>query len=196
MDPGVGGPSPVWADALTLLRFALAIGILFLLAANRPVDAGVLLVVGWTSDLLDGRIARRARGDTRFGHLDLPADAAMGIAVLAGLATSGRMPPAITAAGGILAVGLGWWMRNPAPILLAMGTGYGAFLLAVWRADDTRRWIVLLAPVALLALEWRRLFGVIVPAFLHAGARVLRLAREQRHRTIDEWSRRRRDEPG
>ncbi|NIQ59713.1 MAG: hypothetical protein GWN85_41540 [Gemmatimonadetes bacterium] len=108
--------------------------------------------------------------------------------MLAGLATAGTTPVPMTVAGGGLAVSLALWLRNPAPLLLAMGAGYGALLLDVAAGSDPRRWVVLLAPLAFLVLERRRLFGVVIPAFLRAAWTAVRGRRSSRHRTLDEWS--------
>lgn len=176
-----------WADALTLARFPLAVLIVLLLSSDRPVDAGMVLVLGWASDAADGRIARRSLGETRFGHLDLPADASMGLAVLAGLLFAEALPPLSTLVGAAGFLGLAWVMRNPAPLLLLMGGAYARLLWLLTTEDDPLRWVVLAAPIVFLVLESRRLFGVVVPAFLQAAATLLRGRRPGRMLSLDEW---------
>lgn len=182
-------PGAMWADALTLARFPLALVIVVLLSSDRPVDAGMVLVLGWASDAADGRIARRSLGETRFGHLDLPADASLGLAVLAGLLFAGALPPFATLVGSAAFLGLAWFMRNPAPLLLLMGGAYARLLWLLTAEDDPLRWVVLAAPVVFLVLEARRLFGVVVPAFLHAATTMLRGRRPVRMLSLDEWRR-------
>jgi hypothetical protein len=182
-----GTSSALWADALTLARFPLAAIIVWLLSADRSVDAGLVLVLGWASDAADGRLARRADGHTRFGHLDLPADASLGLAVLTGLLFAGDLPTATTLAGSAAFIGLAWLLRNPAPLLLLMGGAYARLLWLLFQDDGPARWAVLVAPIVFLILEGRRLFGVVIPAFLNAAGALLRGRRPERMRSIDEW---------
>lgn len=182
-----GPSSALWADALTLARFPLAAMIVWLLSSDRAVDAGLVLVLGWASDAADGRLARRAAGETRFGHLDLPADASMGLAVLTGLLFAGDLPTATTVVGAAAFVGLSWLLRNPAPLLLLMGGAYARLLWLLLQDDGSARWAVLAAPLVFLVLESRRLFGVVIPAFLRAAGAMLRGRRPDRMRSLDEW---------
>jgi phosphatidylglycerophosphate synthase len=81
----------VGADALTLARLWAAP-----LARRRPHPA--LILAAGATDLLDGRLARRA-GPTRLGRdLDSAADASFGHAVLSGLVREGRIGPRVLAA--------------------------------------------------------------------------------------------------
>lgn len=89
------------ADALTLLRFWLAPGVL--VARDRRA-LGALTALGAAADLIDGRLARRS-GTTRLGRdLDRTADIAFFGAAVVAAAQAGLVAPPV-AAGLILRYG-------------------------------------------------------------------------------------------
>jgi cardiolipin synthase len=82
-----------WANALSLLRLAIAPGIAAGIACGEPVLATVLLVVAIATDFADGPIARR-RGEVSplGGLLDHGVDATLCVLGLAALAGVGAVP--------------------------------------------------------------------------------------------------------
>lgn len=153
------------ADTVTALRLATAAALLPLAWRGWWTAVGVLLAGAWVGDVLDGRLARRSGGATRLGRWDLPADTAVGAALLVGLVAHGTIPwiPGVAALlvfGGLFLAG------NVAAAMLLQLAGFLPFLQIAW----TRRpplWWVPFATVALVAVvNWRRLFFVAIPAFL------------------------------
>ncbi len=156
------------ADMLTTARFGLAVvaGVAF---ATGSLDIGAAIVaLAWWSDMADGRLARRAGGGTRFGHLDLPADVSMAVGILVGLFIAGRLPTGLAVACVVLfALAVG--TRTPAPALLFMGMVNALMLWLVHTEGGWSTWPVLLTPVAALMLDGRRLFRVVIPAFVRSA---------------------------
>ncbi|MHB8779959.1 MAG: CDP-alcohol phosphatidyltransferase family protein [Candidatus Geothermincolia bacterium] len=99
------------ADALTSARLmiAAAIALVAAFAGRRPAGTMevvlLLVLIGWTTDLFDGRLARKdASGiKTRIGESDLAVDVAMDIAALAFFASAGYIPWLAAAAYFVLA---------------------------------------------------------------------------------------------
>lgn len=78
----------VTANGVTVLGLLITLAGSALLAADRPLLAFAVLLVGTLSDTLDGALARAAGGGTRFGEfldstVDRISDAAMAAAVVA-----------------------------------------------------------------------------------------------------------------
>jgi len=78
----------VTANGVTVLGLLITLAGSALLAADRPLLAFAVLLVGTLSDTLDGALARAAGGGTRFGEFldstaDRISDAAMAAAVVA-----------------------------------------------------------------------------------------------------------------
>jgi phosphatidylglycerophosphate synthase len=97
------------ADALTLARFALAIGIAWFAVAGDGTFAGAALIAGAVTDVLDGRVARRRGGSLHGARLDAAAD----LCVLGSTAAAVvRLHPAIPAASS-------WLIGGTAVIYLA-----------------------------------------------------------------------------
>jgi len=152
------------ADALTLGRLALVP--LVAAPARRPVWS-VVVAAGGASDVLDGRLARRA-GTTRLGReLDSAADSAFFSAAAVGAARAGWASPAAALApvarhaAGVAFVALGWFARGSLPDLedrttrwLAAPSAAGLLLAAAGtrRAADAT---LTVASVAALATQAR-----------------------------------------
>ncbi len=141
------------ADLLTATRLVLALSILLLavLAGHRPaglMDAVLLLVlVGWTTDMFDGRLARKDPTGTKtfIGEADLAVDLTLDVAALVFFTAAGFIPW-IWAAGylGLAAVLLLIWtnvtltsiLELPVlvlhPILAFIFTGYMGWFFVGW----------------------------------------------------------------
>ncbi len=78
----------VTPNSVTLLGFAITFSGCALLAADRPLAAAIVLLIGTLADSLDGQLARLSGGGTRFGaFLDSTVDR-LADAALLGAATS------------------------------------------------------------------------------------------------------------
>ncbi len=88
------------ADLLTTTRLviALAIFLMAIFAGHRPaglMEAVMLLVlIGWTTDMFDGRLARKdpTGSKTFIGEADLAVDLTLDVAALIFFATAGFIP--------------------------------------------------------------------------------------------------------
>lgn len=156
------------ADVLTLARFGLAIAAGAAFGVGE-VDVGAAIVAAaWWSDLADGRLARRAGGGTRYGHLDLSADLAVMTGAFVGLLVAGHVHVWVAVVGVVFfAAVVG--TRTPAPALLFMGTVDALVLWLLYTEGTWARWPVLLTPIAALMLDGRRLFRVVLPAFFRSA---------------------------
>ena len=123
----------VLADALTTTRlvFVLIILRIGLRQGTEGLPAvAALTVLSWTTDVLDGPLARRSSRPTHLGQLDVVADLGLTLALTTCLVVWGALPLAPVA--GVLAIaGLGaCTFHSPAPLQLVMGSVYGALILA------------------------------------------------------------------
>ncbi len=93
-------PPPLWtlANALTLLRLALAPLNAILIIAGEDLAAAGIFVLAVASDLADGPLARRQGGPTHLGSvLDHGSDAVFVVLGLGAFATRGLVPPVLPA---------------------------------------------------------------------------------------------------
>jgi phosphatidylglycerophosphate synthase len=144
------------------------------LAADRLELAAAFLGAAWLTDGLDGVAARASDGPTRLGDYDLVADTAVGAGALVGLAVAGHLPAAVAAAL-LVVLGTGFLLlRNPALSMGLQATGYAWSLWIFWR-DGAAVWLPLAIAAALGFVHHRRLFGVVIPAFLRGVASLPKL---------------------
>jgi phosphatidylglycerophosphate synthase len=168
------------ADTLTLARLGFAL-LLTAVVGRSLTWAGLLLAAAWISDALDGRAARASNRLTRLGRLDLSVDTAVGAGLLLGMAAGGILSFPFAVGLTVVLGGAYLWLRNPAPALALQGVAYGWFLAVVWTQELAVRW-VLLATIAVLCLTGaRRLFTVVIPAFLAGTAALIALRRGSDH---------------
>ena len=160
------------ADVLTASRVVLALVVGVAVANNSYGVAIPVLMIAWLTDTLDGMIARAAKGTTRLGDWDFRVDVTLGIAILIGFAADGRGPIWLVVA--IIGLFAGWTFvtGNPAPAMLMMGVAYGWFLPVLLIDRPIFWWMPFAAIPILLALDWRRFFTVILPAFFKGWARI------------------------
>jgi phosphatidylglycerophosphate synthase len=127
------------ADALTGMRLVLAAIIAWIALtwerATGHSTVALLIMLAWTTDTLDGPLARRARKPTRLGRYDLPIDVGLTLVLGLCLITWGTLSPLVVG-GTWVAAGVGAWMwRVRAPLIVAMGLIYSAFVITVWQAE-------------------------------------------------------------
>jgi phosphatidylglycerophosphate synthase len=160
------------ADVLTASRVVLALVIGIAVATDRLSVAILVLMIAWLTDTLDGMIARASSGTTRLGDWDFRVDVSLGIAILVGLAIADRAPLWLVV--GVIGLLAGWtWVTgNPAPAMLMMAVAYGWFLPVLLIDKPSFWWMPFVAIPVLLALDWRRFFTVILPAFFKGAARI------------------------
>jgi len=125
------------ADLLTTLRFLLSVVILYVGLQEGPIagiaTASLLTILAWITDVLDGPLARHASHHTRLGHLDLPADLSLTLALTVCLVAWGIVPLSLVA-GGILLTSVAMWvLHHRAPLQFTMGMIYGAFIFGAQR---------------------------------------------------------------
>ena len=115
------------ADTLTLARLALAVLLALVIAGDRLLLGAVILVSGWTTDTMDGILARRAPGMTRLGPWDATIDGMVGAGLMVGLVMGGYAPVAWLIPALVLG-GLLVFARSAASGMLLQGMAYGWFL--------------------------------------------------------------------
>jgi phosphatidylglycerophosphate synthase len=171
------------ADALTASRAVLAVALVPAIAGGHTDAAAFLLALAWCTDMLDGRIARRAGTEGRLGSKDLHVDTAVGVAVLVGIALAGHAPTLSLA----IAVVLGGAFALSGNAAAGMGLqtiAYAWFLVIAWQESAVGRWLLPAVIVALLVIDSDRFVTVEVPRFIagvaRIGGRVSRSARPGR----------------
>lgn len=176
------------ADGLTASRLVLGVVVGAAIASNHLGFAIVVLVIAWVTDLLDGPLARAASAATRLGDWDFRVDVTLGAAIFVGLAISGRVPAWLVA--GLVVLGVGWTRvtGNPAPAMLFLAVVYAWFLMVVLTERPERWWLPFAAIPALLAIDHRRFFRVILPAFFKGLAAIGRGRAAEAPPVLDEWA--------
>ncbi len=166
----------ILADALTTLRCVFVLAILYAGVVEGPTEGlatvALLTILAWISDVLDGPLARRARRPTRLGWCDLMADLGLTLA-LATCLVAWKVAPLLLVAGVLALAGLGVRAFHAlAPLQLAMGLVYGAFILAAWHvAPEWGR--ALVGGVGLLVLLNPRRAWQQVTGFLNQAGGIL-----------------------
>lgn len=172
----------VLADTLTALRCVFVLVILYTGVVERPAEglptAAVLTILAWITDVLDGMLARRANRPTHLGLYDPVADVGLTIAISVCLVAWGILPSLLVAGGLALAGVSARRFRAMAPMHLAMGVIYSAFILAVWGLDP--EWgHTLVGGVVLVALLNPQRARQQVTGFLNQVGTILKLDSSQ-----------------
>lgn len=165
------------ADSMTLARLGFALLLVPTIARHRFAAGAWLLAAAWVSDALDGRFARASAQRTHLHRLDLAVDTTVGAGLLVGMGFAGIAP--IPLALGLVAVlGGGFiWLGNTALSMALQATAYAWFLVLLWSAEPTIRWLPLAVAAALLVVNFRQLVTVTVPAFVSGMADLARFNR-------------------
>jgi len=153
------------ADGLTLARLLLAFALIPTAATARYTATSVLVTAAWVSDMLDGRIARAAGVQDRMGRWDLTVDTTVAVALLAGMTAAGEVPVLFSVA--VVVVFGGWFLTgNHAASLLLQLAGYLPLLAILWTRRPDAWWLPFSAALVIGVVDWRRLFGINIPAFI------------------------------
>jgi hypothetical protein len=162
------------ADFITATRGLLGFVIIWL-GFTQGADAlpivGLLMLLDWTGDFVDGTIAKRSRHPrhTWIGDSDIYVDFFMSVCLGIYLISAGFVGFALGfwyLLGWILILWRFGLEKNL--LMLAQTPIYLWFIITVLRlVPDMGRWLVLWVLVA-LAINWRRFSKEIVPTFIHA----------------------------
>jgi len=168
-----------FADLLTLTRTLIAL-ILVCLGIMQGGDglptAALLLLVSWTTDALDGPIARRSRLSyhTWLGDHDLEVDMAVAAGLLVYMLLSGFVNPVV---GTVFA--LGWalffwhWGVLRSPGMLFQAPVYAWFIWLALCGSPLYGALLVGWILAAILFTWPRFLDEVVPGFL-AGMRAIR----------------------
>jgi hypothetical protein len=166
------------ADFLTLTR-VLLVFILIWLGLTQGVDglpaAALLLMLSWTTDALDGPIARRSRVQyhTWLGDHDLEVDMAVAAGLLAYMILSGFVNTLIGAVYAVawVLVFLRWGVLR-SPGMLFQAPIYGWFIWLALTRDPLYGGLMVIWILCAIAITWPRFPNEVIPGFL-AGMRAL-----------------------
>jgi hypothetical protein len=159
------------ADVLTLSRLLNTLGLIVVAFLGQAglVWAAVLVVIAWTTDSLDGPLARRHSPPLRswIGDHDLEIDMSVAGALLCYLALSGFLDYRLA-----LGYALFWafvlWRGGEGFVStrLCQAPIYLAFLVVLFRQRPDIGRLILLWMVAAMAAGWPRFSRVTVPSYL------------------------------
>ncbi len=170
-------------DLLTFSRALVGLAILAMIPVGIDALSSVLwlLLLGWTTDLLDGRLARRMDLEPSWiGVHEFEFDMFMVFCSAVYLVASGGVPTSAGSVYLLVAVTLVAFSYGRANQFLrfktlTMGLAvpwvFGPFVLAYLRGEQLVAYVGLLWMATALLIDWRRFTGV-VEDFL-AGARAL-----------------------
>jgi hypothetical protein len=176
------------ADVLTAGRVLLAMLLAVAIATDSMPSAIVILIIAWLTDLFDGRLARSASAPTRLGDWDFRVDVALGVAILVGLTFSDIASPWLVVAAVATLAGLTIMTGNPAPAMLLLAFSYSWFLWLLLDRRPSLWWLPFAAIGFLLAIDWRRFFQVILPAFFRGMSTFTRTDQPDPDPVLDRWA--------
>ena len=184
---GVGIDRALVADLLTFSRLLSTPLLLWLVAIGSLDIAVVVLGFAWCTDYFDGRFARSARRETILKEWDLRTDAWLAAALGFGLGLSGLMSWWLLAPVAVVVFVGSILFTNPAAVMVGTGYLFGMFLWAVTQWGGLR-WLPAAYVVVALLANWRRFFGVILPALWNALVAVVPGRRPRGEALVlDDW---------
>jgi phosphatidylglycerophosphate synthase len=160
-----GSRTAVIADSLTGTRLLLGPLLVGLLGAGDALGAAAAtLAFAWATDFADGRMARRASGDTRLGPWDPIADSIVGIGVLSGLVVSGRVgAPWLIGALSLFVVFV--LTRNLAFGMVVQAVAYGLFIVELAVDAPGALWMLGATAAVIGVADARRFIELVLPTF-------------------------------
>lgn len=160
------------ADLLTWFRVFLCFALLWLGGTQGEIGLPIaiaMLIASWTSDSLDGPIARRSRirYQTWVGDHDLEIDMAVGASVLGYMLLSGFILPLY----GIiyLVIWVAYFLRRGIPRSLGMlfqAPCYGWFIVVSMRTAPVAGWWLIAWIAVAMVATWPKFPREMVPGFL------------------------------
>jgi len=165
------------ADLITSARVLIAVclvGVGIVQGAAGLSLAAWMMIVDWTGDMVDGRIARRSRVQYRtwIGDHDLEVDMAVSIGLLAYLVKAGFL--SIWLAGAYLMLWcLYFWRQGSIPHssgMLFQAPIYGWFICVALRDVPQAGWAIIIFLISAIAFTWPYFPKVMIPGFF-AGFR-------------------------
>ena len=173
---GEGGDMQRIPDLLTLSRGLIALTILGLgfVGPDALPTVLILTMVGWTTDILDGRIARRIQKPPSWvGEKEFAFDMLMVFAGLCYLVLSGLIPfePAIAYVA-VAAACIAYFRSKAVTMSFATPIVALPLIVAYFRAPTVLLWYIVWI-VAALALDWKR-FKNVVLEFIENTKRLVR----------------------
>ncbi len=167
------------ADILTILRVVLAGVFVWLGFTQREAGlplAGWLLLASWTSDSLDGPLARRSRVRYRtwVGDHDLEIDMLVAAGLLIFMAAGGIVDQRVAAL--YLLIWILYFIRVgvPRPLgMLSQAPIYGWFIWTTLRQAPATGWWLVGWILTMLVITWPKFPNEVVPGFLTGMREVL-----------------------
>ena len=161
------------ADILTASRFGLAWVLLWLGisrgAAGLPA-AVVILIIAWTTDVLDGPLARKdpSRQQTWIGDHDLEIDMSVSLGVLTFLVLAGYLAPWIAVSYVIICLIMLWRFRSQELAWAVQAPPYAAMLFIALLHAPINGLAMVAYLVVVIVATWPRFPQMTVPQFLSA----------------------------
>ncbi len=159
------------ADILTASRFGLAWVLLWLGisrgAAGLPM-AVVILIIAWTTDMLDGPLARKdlSSRHTWIGDHDLEIDMSVSLGGLTFLVLAGYLAPWIAVSYVIICLILLWRVRSQELAWAVQAPPYAAMLFIALRYAPIHGLAIVAYLLVVIIATWPRFPQVTVPQFL------------------------------
>jgi len=160
------------ADLVTLLRAFLGLALVWLglTEGEQGLNIAVMLMItAWTSDILDGKIARKNKDyyHTWIGDHDLEIDMLVSAGLLVYLITSGFVDVWIACFYVLGWAFILWRWRNVKVLgMLSQAPIYGFFIwIALTRLPNVGIWIVIWMVVAII-ITWPQFPQQVVPGFV------------------------------
>jgi phosphatidylglycerophosphate synthase len=160
------------ADFVTLFRGLLGFGLVWLGLTEGPEGlskAVIIMIIAWTGDAVDGKIARRSleKYNTWIGDHDLEIDMAVSCALLVYLITSGFVNAWIASIYVLLWTFILWrWKNVKALGMLSQAPVYGYFILvALLVLPNVGVWILAWI-ITVVIITWPQFPNQVVPGFL------------------------------
>jgi phosphatidylglycerophosphate synthase len=159
------------ADTFTGVRFLLAFYLMWLGWQEGPeaiVPATLTLLVAWTTDALDGPLARRDPRDitTWIGERDLEADVAIGLGVCVYLTLAGLLSPWLTVAYTLVAAAALWRFESDQMAWGVQALPYGMMIWTSWQLAPTYGLLLVAWILLAVVATWPRFPRSTVPDFL------------------------------
>lgn len=161
------------ADLVTWFRALLGLGLVWLglTEGEQGLSKAVwIMIIDWTADTLDGKIARREKGyyHTWIGDHDLEVDMAISAGLLIYMITSGFVNVWIASIYVLIWTYIFWrWRQAKVLGMISQAPIYGYFIwITVTRLPSVGVWIIVWIVVAII-ITWPQFPQKVVPGFIN-----------------------------